>query len=113
MHEISICENILETLEEQAKAQAFSQVEVVRLEIGPLAGVELEALRFGFDVVMEGTLADGSTLEIIETKAEALCEQCAVTVTINQRYDGCPNCNHYPLKITSGDEMRIKDLEVV
>ena len=112
MHEMAICESIRSALEEQAVAQKFSTVETVRLEIGPLSGVELEALKFGFDVVMRGSLAEEAKLEIIETQAQAWCMQCAGTVTIENRYDACPTCGSHQLQVTAGDEMRIKELEV-
>lgn len=112
MHEMALCESIRTTLEDQAKTQDFSSVRIVRLEIGPLAGVEVEALRFGFDVVMRGSLAEGSALEIIETEATAWCMQCAETVEIGHRYDACPTCQSHQLQVLTGDEMRIKELEV-
>ncbi len=112
MHEMSICQSILDTLTEQARAQGFSRVERVCLEIGPLAGIELDALRFGFDVVMRGTLADDAKLQIIECPATAWCLTCATTVPIRQRYDCCKTCGSYGLQPTSGEELRIKELEV-
>ncbi len=112
MHEMSICEGILQVLEEQARSQNFQRIKTVWLEIGPLSGVELDALRFGFDVVMRDSLADGCKLEIIETQGQAWCLQCAKTVNVSQRFDACPDCGSYQLQVTGGDEMRIKELEV-
>lgn len=112
MHEMAICESIRATLEEQARLKDFSSVEMVRLEIGPLSGVEIEALRFGFDVVMRGSLAEAARLEIVETEARAWCMQCAETVGIKARYDACPFCGSHQLQVIAGEEMRIKELEV-
>ena len=112
MHEMALCESIVQVLEQQAAVQNYAVVKAVRLEIGPLAGVELEALRFSFDVVTRGTLADRAKLEIIETKGEAWCMQCAKTVPVSQRFDACPDCDSYQLQVTSGEELRIKELEV-
>lgn len=112
MHEMALCESIVQVLEQQAAAQNYSVVKTVRLEIGPLAGVEIEALRFSFDAVTRGTLADRATLEIIETKGEAWCMQCTKTVPVSQRFDACPDCGSYQLQVTGGEEMRIKELEV-
>jgi hydrogenase nickel incorporation protein HypA/HybF len=109
---MSICEGILQVMEEQARVQNFTRVKGVWLEIGPLAGVELEALRFGFDVVTRDSLAEGAALEIIEMPGQAWCLQCAKTVPVTQRFDACPECGSYQLQITGGDEMRIKELEV-
>ena len=112
MHEMSLCENILEILTEQAKTQAFSKVDLVRLEVGPLSGVEVDALRFGFDVVMRGSLAEDAKLEILCPEATAWCLPCGETVAISERYDPCPKCGSHQLQITSGDALRIKEMEV-
>lgn len=112
MHEMSLCEGILQVLEDQAGEQQYSRVKTVWLEIGALAGVEPAALAFSFDVVCRGTLADGSRLEIIELPATAWCMQCAGPVEIRARHACCPDCGGSQLQVTGGDEMRIKELEV-
>ncbi|AKH21949.1 hydrogenase maturation nickel metallochaperone HypA [Sedimenticola thiotaurini] len=109
---MSICEGILQVMEEQAASQQFKRVKSVWLEIGPLAGVELDALRFGFDVVTRDSLADGARLEIIEMPGTAWCLACSKSVPIRQRFDACPECGSFQLQITGGDELRIKELEV-
>lgn len=112
MHEMSLCESILRIMEGQAKAQSFARVKSVRLEIGRFAGVEIDALRFAFDVVTRDSLADGAELEIVETPGEAWCMNCGTRVQLSQRFDPCPGCNGHELHITGGTEMRVKDLEV-
>lgn len=112
MHEMSICESIISVIEEQAVAQSFSKVNMVRLEIGPLAGIELEALRFSFDVVTRGGLAQNAKLEVIELPIDAWCMLCAEKVVVKERFDACPKCESYQVQISGGDELRIKDMEV-
>lgn len=112
MHEMSLCEGILQVLEDNAKTQGFEAVKRVRLEIGRFAGVEPDALRFGFDVVMRGSIAEGAELEIIDLPGRAYCFDCGESVEVNDRLDPCPNCGSSRLNPTGGDEMRIKDLEV-
>lgn len=112
MHEMSICESILSVIEQQAVAQSFNKVNMVRLEIGPLAGVELQALRFSFDVVTRGGIADGAKLEVIELPVEGWCMPCARSVRVKERYNPCPECGSYQVQITGGDELRIKEMEV-
>lgn len=112
MHEISLCESIIRIVEEQARTQGFSKVVCVRLEIGQLSGVELDALRFGFEVVSRHTMADGAALEILREPGLAWCLPCARNVEIEQRFSPCPICGSHQLQVTGGDQMRIKDLEV-
>lgn len=112
MHEMSLCEGVLQVLEGEAKKQGFSKVKSVWLEIGDLAGVEIEAMKFSFDAVTRHSLADGAQLNIIHIPGQAWCMQCSKNVSVKQRFDECPECGSYQLQVTSGDEMRIKELEV-
>ena len=113
MHEISLCENIREIIEEQAKRDGFSRVNRVWLEVGPLSCVEPDALRFGFDVVMRGSVAQGASVKITTPLAKAHCLACQTTVQIQQRYDPCPTCGAGPMEIIQGDAFKISKLEVV
>ncbi len=112
MHEISLCEGILQVLESESIKQGFSTVKTVWLEIGELSSIEPEAMLFGFDVVTRHSLAEGAKLEIITIPGSAWCMKCAKTVNLKRRFDGCPDCGSYQLQSTGGEEMRIKELEV-
>jgi len=112
MHEVSLCEDVIRLIEDQAQTQQFTRVTAVWLEIGALAGVETEAMRFSFDAVAKDSVADGATLNIIDIPAQARCPVCDKAVQVSARFDACPDCGHYPLEIIAGEEMRIKELEV-
>jgi len=112
MHEMSLCESVIHILQDNAEKQGFSRVKTVWLEIGELSGVEVEAMRFSFEVIRQGTLADQAALEIINVPGSAWCMQCGKNVRIAQRFDACPECGSYQLQVNGGDEMRIKELEV-
>jgi|SRR5208337_1292101 len=112
MHEMSLCQGVIQILEEQGAAHHFSRVKMVRLEIGPLAAVEPGAMRFCFGAVARGTLAESAELDIITTEVTAWCFPCGDLVTIKDRPAVCPNCGGYQLQMTGGNELRIKELEV-
>lgn len=113
MHEMSLCENIREIIEEQARKDGFARVNCVWLEVGPLSCVEPDALRFGFDVVMRGSVAEGAALEIASPPALARCPVCLATAPVQQRYDACPECGTGPMEMLQGDALKISKLEVV
>lgn len=113
MHEMSLAEGVMQIVEDSASREGFSSVRAVRLEIGELAGVEIDALRFCFDVVTRGTVADGARLEIERTSGAAWCMRCAKTVPVAARLDPCPECGTHQLQVCAGTEMRVKDLEVI
>jgi hydrogenase nickel incorporation protein HypA/HybF len=113
MHEMSLCEGIRTVIEDQARQHAFNGVKCVRVEIGRFSGVEKDALSFAFDVVMRGSVAEGATLEMIDLPGRAMCYDCIHEVEIEHRLDPCPDCGGGKLMPVGGDEMRIKDLEVL
>ncbi|MFG1477364.1 hydrogenase maturation nickel metallochaperone HypA [Xanthobacter sp. V4C-4] len=113
MHEMALCESLRSALEDAARAQAFAKVTRVRLAVGRFAGVEVEALRFGFDVVMRGSLAEGAELVVLEEPGTAWCFSCDATVPLAHRLDPCPRCGGERLLPNGGTEMTIKDLEVM
>jgi hydrogenase nickel incorporation protein HypA/HybF len=113
MHEMSLAEGIRTIVEDQARTHGFSRVTVLRLEIGRFAGVEKAALDFAFEVVMRGSPAEGARLEMIDLPGQALCYDCARTVVLDDRLDPCPLCGGGRLIPRGGDEMRIRDMEVL
>lgn len=74
MHEMSLAESMLQLIEDAAYQQGFTRVKTVWLEIGQLACVEQESLRFGFDVVTRGSIAEQARLEIVETAGQGWCK---------------------------------------
>jgi hydrogenase nickel incorporation protein HypA/HybF len=113
MHEMSLAEGVIGVIEDAARTQGFDQVKTVWLEIGRLAAVEPDALRFSFDVVKRGTVADAARIEIVDLPGAAWCMKCADTVAIDERGAACPACGSYQLQVSGGDDLRVKELEVV
>lgn len=112
MHELSLCQGILDAIEAEARKQNFRQVRSVQLEIGALAGVDGDALRFGWEAVSAGSLADGSALEIVQVPGSAWCFACQDTVNVDRYYDPCPRCQGHQIRVNGGEQLKIKQLEV-
>ena len=112
MHEMSLAEGIVQLVEDAARADGSTKVTAVWLEIGQLAAVEKESLRFCFDAVTRGGIAEGARLEIIETPGQGWCMKCEGNVAVTALYDPCPVCGSYQIQVTGGSEMRVKEFEV-
>jgi hydrogenase nickel incorporation protein HypA/HybF len=83
----------------------------IALEIGALSGVEPDSVRFCFDVCVAGTPLEGAVLEIRETPGLAHCDACGDVVALNFPVGVC-FCGSTELRITSGQELRIEEVEV-
>ncbi|MCX7646101.1 MAG: hydrogenase maturation nickel metallochaperone HypA [Rhodobacteraceae bacterium] len=113
MHEMSLAEGIRSIVLDQARLHGFRRVTRLRLEIGRLAAVEKPALDFALEVALRGSPAEGAQVEMIDLPGRALCYDCAATVEIADRLDPCPRCGGGRLLAQGGDEMRVRDMEVI
>lgn len=112
MHEMALAESMLEIVESTARKAAARRVTAVRLEIGALSHVAPEALRFCFDAVTRGSLAERARLEIETTPGAAWCVPCGETVAVSTLGAPCPRCGSYQLAVSQGEAMRVIDIEV-
>jgi hydrogenase nickel incorporation protein HypA/HybF len=112
MHEMSLAEGILQLVEETARREQSARVTAVCLEIGRLASVEVESLRFCFDAVVRDSVADGAKLEIVEVPGAGWCMDCDAPVAMADRLGACPQCGNYRVQVTGGTEMRVKEIEI-
>lgn len=112
MHELALCENIVQTLRRSAEIEGFSQVTRIWLEVGSLAAVDMRALRFNFDLVARGTVAEAAMIEINEIPAHAWCMNCSRTVEVYERFARCSFCGNPDLSLAGGAELKIMRLEV-
>lgn len=112
MHEMSLAEGVLQLVEETAMREKARRVKLVVLEIGRLSSVEPEAMKFCFEAVTSGSIAQGATLEIIVVPGEGWCMSCGETVAMDESYAACPRCGGYQVRPTGGNEMRVREIEI-
>ena len=109
MHELSITRNIVAIVAERAGQRS---VQRVRLQIGRLSGIEVSAVRFCYDVCAQGTVLEGSRLDIEEVDGRAECLECHKSVEVQHFTARCPCAQKARVKITQGEELLIKEMEI-
>lgn len=113
MHELSIALGIVKIAEaETAKANA-KEVERIELEIGELAGVEIDSLDFVWDTAVKDSVLEKAEKHINIIKGVGKCLDCDTIFEIKNVYDPCPKCNSFLKGILSGKELRVKALEIL
>ena len=113
MHEMALCQALVQIVVDAARREGAARVAVVRVELGALSHAEPEALAFCFPAASRGTIAEGARLELLRVPGEAWCMTCVKPVPLASRYDPCPHCGGHRLRVTAGEEMRVRDMEVV
>ena len=110
---MALTESVVEIALEETRKAGAAKLRRIVLDIGALSAVEPEAMRFCFAAVAAGTPAEGAELSIERVAGAGWCLDCGKTVAIPERFGPCPDCAGYHVQMTSGDEMRIRELEVV
>ncbi|HEY2900544.1 MAG TPA: hydrogenase maturation nickel metallochaperone HypA [Polyangia bacterium] len=108
VHELALMEDIVSAITERVGS---ARVDRVRLQIGQLAGVVPEALRFCFEACAAGTTLEGATVEIEETNGRGVCRSCGAPVALASFLDLC-GCGSADIEVVAGQEMRVKEVEV-
>jgi len=109
MHELGITQEILEIVTQSAQER---KVKRVVLEIGKLSCVLPDAIRFCFDLCTAGTIAEGAELEIIQPPGRGCCRQCGAEFALHAVLARCA-CGSNDIQWLSGEELRIKTMEIV
>lgn len=109
---MSLAEGVLQIVEDTARRENAGRVKLVVLEIGRLSSVEPEAIRFCFEAVTHGSMAQGAALEIVDVPGTGWCMPCGETVPMAERYGACPKCGSHHVQATGGTEMRVKEIEI-
>ena len=112
MHEMALTESIVDIAVEAARQQGARKVTRVFVDVGALSCVEPGALAFCFAVVAAGTLAEGASLEIKRVAGAGWCADCDKPVALADRFGGCPECGGAAVRMTAGDELRVREMEV-
>ncbi len=113
MHELSLMDNVRELALEQARLHGASRIEVITLRIGALAGVEPDALRFAFEVVMAGSIAANAQLHVEAVAAEAFCEPCSKAFAVRDGWCECPRCGAISRRLLRGRELELASLQLI
>ena len=111
MHEVSICEHLLALLEQEARRHGVNKIVRLRVEIGRLSCLEPEALRFAFDAMASGTIAEAAELQIDRPPIRATCKDCGAAVELDSRFGPCTSCGSARLEVHRGEEMRLLEME--
>jgi len=109
MHELGITRSVVAICSEQAGGGRVSRV---RLEIGRLSAVLPEAVRFCFDVCTQDTPLADAELEIVEVEGRGRCLDCGREFALDQPFGTC-DCGSHAIKCIAGQELNIKEMEVL
>jgi hydrogenase nickel incorporation protein HypA/HybF len=112
MHEMSLVRSLLEESQRLCAEQGGAAIESIRLELGPLSGVEPLLVESAFEQLSAELGLAGVRLDIEETALEARCRNCWAYFEVRDFRFVCPTCGARQIAITRGDGVKLVSITI-
>lgn len=112
MHELSIAQSIVELVEKEARRNGSDTVLEVELEIGTLAGIELQTLDFALGSAVKNTMLEHARIVKQYIQGVGHCSDCEASFAVTTLLSPCLHCGSYCVRIVKGKELRVKSIVV-
>lgn len=112
MHELSVTQSILEIALTHAQRAGESRILQISLAVGELSGIVGESVRFYFDFISKGTMAEGAELVFRHVPARFRCLDCGAEYEPDGHDWTCPRCGALRPMAMGGRELLVESIEV-
>jgi hydrogenase nickel incorporation protein HypA/HybF len=109
MHEIGLCESLLDAVERRA---AGRRVTGVTFRVGVLHRVVPASMDMAFELVAAGSVAEGAAVEVRTVPVRVLCAGCGAQTTSDEHVLICPACGRAAPKLVAGDELILESIRL-
>ena len=112
MHETSIVNSIIRTLEHEFKAEKLNRMKSIHLKVGILSNIEPRLLYNAYEAShMMNPKYQNVKLEIEMTELKIQCEVCDHITDVQKYRFICDNCKKPSKNVIQGEEMLIHKVE--
>jgi hydrogenase nickel incorporation protein HypA/HybF len=112
MHELSVAQALVEQVEDLARQHRASGVHLIRVRVGPLAGVVPEMLATAFPLAAAGTRAEAARLELVDAPIRVRCPSCHAETEARPNKLVCGACGEWRTEVVSGSELILETVEL-
>ena len=112
MHELSIAENIVETVKQNVAPEDMKKVKEIRLKLGEFSNVAADSLIFAFESLKDEYNLRGSSLKIQNIKFEVKCNECNAVTSNRYGVRECAICGSFDTEVISGEELLVSEIEL-
>lgn len=112
MHELALAESILNAVSRELERYPGAVPLRVGVKVGVLAAVDLDALRFGFEIAVRGSKWPSLELEAEPVPGEAHCLACGHRMPAETLVWDCERCGSSQTVMHGSDELDLTSLEV-
>ena len=108
MHELSICQALMEQVSRVAREQQALAVSDIYVSVGPLSGVEAPLMQNAFPIAAAGTVADRAQLHIESSAVRVACDDCGAESEVPANRLLCHQCGDWRTRLIAGDELLLR-----
>jgi hydrogenase nickel incorporation protein HypA/HybF len=112
MHELAICQSLMEQVESIAQQRDAMRVTSITIGMGPLSGVEFQLLKNAYPIASAGTVAQDAELVIEQLPVRVRCNQCGSESDALPNKLTCKQCGDWRTTLISGDELLLMSVEL-
>lgn len=112
MHELSLAQDIIETVKQNVTAAELPKVREIIVEVGAFSGVVADSLKFSFEAITSGTELNDAVMKIVDIPFCLKCNDCGNETSTEIPMLLCSICGSSNTQILSGDELRVKELKI-
>ncbi len=109
MHELAVTESLLQLALHHAQGCRVTDLYVV---IGQLSSFVDDSVQYYWDIISEGTPAQGAKLHFQRVPAEMECTDCEHRYRLSADQMACPLCDSIQVRLVSGDEFYLEAIDV-
>jgi hydrogenase nickel incorporation protein HypA/HybF len=113
MHELSLCQNLIDQLEGLVRQHGAISVASLEVEVGALCGVEAQLLLNAFSFARLGTVAEQAQLSTRVVSPRVRCRQCQTEADAQPNQLSCPCCNSLNTDLVQGQTLILARVELV
>jgi len=112
MHELSICQALVDQLRDLAARESAHRITRVLLRVGPMSGVVAELLEHAFPIAAAETVADGAAIAIEDAPVRVRCRTCGAETDAEPGSLVCGDCGDFRTDLLTGDELLLVSVEL-
>lgn len=116
MHEFSTAVSILQTILRIAEKNKAKKILEVHLRVGELTLLNIEQLKFAFQIASQETIASEAKLIIETEKVRIKCNECGFEGELNNLGEyyplTCPKCSSFNVELLGGKSLVLKEIKI-
>jgi len=112
MHELSVCQSIIDQVSRVAEQHHGTCVDKIYLQVGPLSGVEPGLLKTAFPLARVNSVASHAELVIHTLPVRVFCTSCGAETQVTANRLVCGVCGDWQTQLISGDELLLERVEL-